>query len=571
MKDKIKFRYLLVMIVIGFMVNRSEATAGNLDKYQVNRVSKKVAVIKVEFPENASVELKNISGILKRQIEEKSNARVIFEGKADFVIYLSINNAINKDGFTIVSRSKHIVKITGNDTPGVLYGIGKFLHTSNFTKDGFIPSEWTGSSSPKLSVRAVYLATHFNNFYEAAPIKEVNKYIQDLGLWGYNTIFIHFPFWQFKSMSDVNARKWIDKFTVVLAEAKKCGFRVGLIQVPNEGWDPAPPEWKKTDVPGNFRGNNGHGLCVNRPGASEHLVEINALLLKEFKNIKMDYFEFWPYDEGGCASNDCWPWGSKGYIQIIKKLEPVVRAHSPNCKFIVSTWCFENEDDSNPDGEWVGLSAALSPDKSWADYIMADGHENYFPNYLLENKAPGGLPILNFPEISMFGMDPWGVYGTNAAPSHFQFLWDRIKHKVSGGAPYSEGIFDDINKAIIAGFYWDPNRKAEETVREYFNYEFSPLIADSMMAVSGIFEQNHKRDEIKVSAVRAYQLVEAASAKMTVQARNSWRWRIFYLRALIDKEMFLHKNKLEGEVIKKALDELKGIYYATDSHPDLNP
>lgn len=25
-----------------------------------------------------------------------------------------------------------------------------------------------------------------------------------------------------------------------------------------------------------------------------------------------------------------------------------------------------------------------------------------------------------------------------------------------GGFPYSEGIYEDLNKAIIAGFYWNP-------------------------------------------------------------------------------------------------------------------
>ncbi|MCK5347172.1 MAG: hypothetical protein KAR20_27375, partial [Candidatus Heimdallarchaeota archaeon] len=67
----------------------------------------------------------------------------------------------------------------------------------------------------------------------------------------------------------------------------------------------------------------------------------------------------------------------------------------------------------------------LRQENSWVDYIMADGHDNYFPKYLLEQGVPGNLPLLNFPEISMFGMSPWGGYGTNPAPRHFQMLWDR--------------------------------------------------------------------------------------------------------------------------------------------------
>jgi hypothetical protein len=184
--------------------------------------------------------------------------------------------------------------------------------------------------------------------------------------------------------------------------------------------------------------------------------------------------------------------------------------------------------------------------------------------------VPGQLPLVNFPEISMFGMNPWGGYGTNPTPAHFQKLWDRIKHKAVGGAPYSEGIYEDLNKAIIAGFYWNSDRKAEDIVREYVSFEFSPDVADDMVEVVRIFEQNHQRGRksmgIKESAIRAFQRVTLAENKLTEEVKSSWRWRIFYLRALIDKEMFERNGKLEGETLKAAFDELTKIYHAENAH-----
>jgi len=206
----------------------------------------------------------------------------------------------------------------------------------------------------------------------------------------------------------------------------------------------------------------------------------------------------------------------------------------------------------------------LKEDKSWVDYIMADGHDDYFPKYLLQKGIPGQLPLVNFPEISMFGMHPWGGYGTNPAPVHFQKLWDRIKHKTVGGAPYSEGIYEDINKAIIAGFYWNPDKKAQDTVKEYLSFEFSPEVADDMLKVVRIFEQNHYRKKITKSAVEAFELVKKAEKKLTTKAKRSWRWRIFYLRALIDKELFERKGKREA--LKAAFDELTKIYHAENAH-----
>ena len=58
---------------------------------------------------------------------------------------------------------------------------------------------------------------------------------------------------------------------------------------------------------------------------------------------------------------------------------------------------------------------------------------------------------MNFFEISMVGAVPWGGYGANPYPSLLQKIWEKIKGVTGGGYPYSEGIFDDINKIICAG------------------------------------------------------------------------------------------------------------------------
>ena len=212
------------------------------------------------------------------------------------------------------------------------------------------------------------------------------------------------------------------------------------------------------------------------------------------------------------------------------------------------------------------LLQALAKDKSWADYLMADGHDDYFPKYVLETGVPGQLGLLNFPEISMFGMSPWGGYGANPAPNHFEKLWGRIKQKAKGGAPYSEGIFEDMNKAIYARFYWNPDCRAEDTVKEYAAFEFSPNSADTLVEVVRLFEENHNRGKIGESARRAFELVCKTDATLTSQARTSWRWRIVYLRALIDKELFERKGKLEGETLKASFEELTRLYHAEGAH-----
>jgi hypothetical protein len=507
-----------------------------------------------------------IGEVVRRQIQQRCEAKVIATGNAPLTVELALGPGIGAEGFRIEDRTGGGVRIVGNDGRGLLYGTGKFLRTSRFDQGGFSPGAWRGTSQPKCPVRAIYLATHFMNYYEAAPLEELNHYIEDLGLWGYNTILIHFPTWQFNGLADPAARKWLDRFKVVLIQARKHGLLVGLLQVPGEGYKNAPRTYLATKVPGNHRGNFGVNLCVSKPEARAYLRDMHEAILDEFKEVGLDYFCFWPYDEGGCACQDCWPWGGRGYPGISKEMTSVIRSRFPSCKIILSTWCFENENDNNPDGEWVGLAKAMAEDKGWADYIMADGHNDYFPKYLLETGVPGRLGLLNFPEISMFGMKPWGGYGANPAPAHFEKLWGRIKHIAVGGAPYSEGVYEDLNKAIYAQFYWDPERKADETVKEYAAFEFSPDVAADLVEVVRIFERNHNRKAIGADAVKAFEWVAKADAVMTQSARTAWRWRIVYLRALIDKELFERKGRLEGETLKAAFAELTRIYHAENAH-----
>ncbi len=154
----------------------------------------------------------------------------------------------------------------------------------------------------------------------------------------------------------------------------------------------------------------------------------------------------------------------------------------------------------------------------------------------------------------------------NPFPHRFQRLWDQTQRKLSGGTPYSEGIYEDLNAVICSQFYWDPGRPAAEAVKEYIAFEYSPDVVGDAAAAIEIFEQNHLRNKIGPSAARAYELIQTAEQKLTPQARRSWRWRILALRALIDAEIFKHQGRLEGQALKDAFAELTTIYHAENAH-----
>ena len=206
----------------------------------------------------------------------------------------------------------------------------------------------------------------------------------------------------------------------------------------------------------------------------------------------------------------------------------------------------------------------MAKDTEWANYILADSHED-FPRYPLDAGVPGKLPLLNFPEISMWGNWPWGGSGAHPLPARFQRLWDQVKQVVKGGFPYSEGIYEDMNKAVVLQFYWNRDQSARATLEEYAAYEFGSGIMEETMAIIDILETTAGRSmgkqPVDLNEVqRACRLAEAVNARLPDWASRNWRWEILHLRTIIDRERFAGGG-LETPAAEAAMLRLIEIYH----------
>jgi hypothetical protein len=125
---------------------------------------------------------------------------------------------------------------------------------------------------------------------------------------------------------------------------------------------------------------------------------------------------------------------------------------------------------------------------------------------------------------------------------------------------------------ILAQFYWKQDGKASEAVRDYISFYYSPSVVVEISRVISILEQNlvhryeQKDDVTRIlmdntkDAEEAFKLVVEADKRLTPQARASWRWRILYLRALIDHELARHQFRV-SERCNAAFGELRRIYH----------
>lgn len=519
--------------------------------------------ILLQLPSRQSSVIDRIAGVFQRQIKNRYGVQVTTSDVDELTVTFEISPDIGLEGFKIEDGENKEIRIVGNDEQGLLYGVGKFLRTSYYEKDSFMPGIWRGTSIPEKEFRGIYFATHFHNFYHEAPIEEIERYIEDLALWGYNAVLVWFDMHHFTGINDPKAKEMISRLRDILIAAKNIGLKTGLTMLANEAYANSPEELRADQTfPGtkHLRGGYEIELCPNKLGAKGLMLKWREELFSVFLDIGIDYITTGPYDQGGCCCEKCKPWGANGYLIMAKAISKLAHKYWPESKFILHTWLF---DCVKSEREWEGLAKAFTPRPDWVNYIMADSHTD-FPEYPLKYGVPGGLPLLNFPEISMCGMSPWGGFGANPLPNRFQKLWNQVSTKLSGGFIYSEGIFEDINKAIISQFYWN-NKKAIDAVREYISFEYSPEVVDDVFKTIEILERNYRCKMIAGAKAReVYENMKRADLQLFPFVRNSWRWRILFLRSLIDYERSQNRG-LPTERCEEAFRELTIIYHAENA------
>lgn len=537
---------------------------------------------------SAKPEARAIAALLQRQVLERTGISLDIRppAAAETRLELGLDPDIGREGFRLEDGPSGSVCILGQDIRGLLYGVGKFLRTSQFGENSFTPGTWRGESAPVCKLRGMYLATHFHNFYHDAPVEAVERYVEEVALWGINTLCVWFDKHHYTGIQDPKAKAMLDRLRLILRAAKRIGLKTALLTLANEAYADSPAamraEWAVQN--GYSREPRGHfhlELCPHKSGGLRQILEWHDEVFSHFADAGIDYLCIWPYDQGGCTCQYCAPWGGKGFLHVAEKTAELFRQHVPKGQIILSTWYF----DRFTSGEWQGLADAWTNRPPWADLLLADDSGKKFPEFPIKNGVPGDCPLVNFPEISMWGTGgygPWGGFGASPFPRHVQECWVQHRHLVTGGFPYSEGIFEDINKAVCAGFYWNPNGDALETVREYVTYEFGPSVVEPVMRAISILEDNLKRSRDERDGVvrfvmantdradEAFEAMQEADRTLPPGVRNSWRWRILFLRALIDAQLVQHDFTI-SEDCEQALEELTRIYHAENAAAAVAP
>lgn len=533
--------------------------------------------VEVRLPDNPGAVVERIYAVFSRVVQERTGIEPVRSKNGKIV--LGLRDGLGTEGYEIADGKNGEILITGNDERGLLYGVGAFLRSSKYQPGNFEPGTFRGKSAPASPLRIAYLASHTGNWYENAPQEDVQRYIEELGLWGYNAVMVCSPAEQFDSFSDPKCQKLTAHLLKLLGAAKQIGIKTVMVHCSNNTYKSLPAELEAVETGSKQITALGIHVCPSKSGGRERLLREWAEQLEAYRSVGLDYVCFWPYDNGGCNCEACRPWGANGYISICKDMAATFREFNPKGEVILSSWRFLA-------GEWHDLYDVLGKDPSWAQYMLANssrasiasGDVAKSDKETVERGTPGNLTLMVFPEISMLGMWPWG--GRGAAFRTEAVKEDIEKARRIGAAsimPYSEGIYEDVSKVLWVQAFWDPKRSVDDILEEYVRYEYAPQVLPEALEViktlGTMQEMSLKSKKFSPNEAADGKLcgdfVDRMEPKLPEYVRASWRWKLFALRCRIESclrqgRCFQPDGDTYTEEAQRYFDELNKIYFVDD-------
>jgi hypothetical protein len=518
---------------------------------------------------------------LKIAITKKLEDRgcVVSDIRADVVLIATIDETMIPDSFRIEKKPEGIT-FTANNICTVFAAFGRFLVIGSFDgKGSFTPAALPISHKMKKSLRGMYFASHFYNFYHAAPMEEIYPVIADLALRGCNTLMLCFGVQHYTSAKTPEAVEMITRMKLMMSYMEKYGIAPALILFSNTGFDSSPAELaaqSKIDESGRYKRDIAAvfitELCPSKEGGMAEIERQQREFFEAFAGTPVKYFVLWPYDEGGCLCEKCWPWSTNGFMRVAELSRRLIKEYGYKAEIIISTWHFG----VNMEGEWDNFYEHLKTGEyNWAPYIMTCFQSGRLHAVFQKNGVPENVMLIDFPEISMCGAKPWGGFGANPISMFLDNAENNCGVIHDGGFPYSEGIFEDINKWVCFGFYTGFYKSGAEAVRDYIRFEFGIKETDDLLRAIELMESSLPRSTERTendiwrfqmrwgtAIPEILRIVKEYDSKLPEKLRHSWKWRIIYLRAVIDFELYSNNYISKySETAQAAYRELHDIFH----------
>jgi hypothetical protein len=249
-------------------------------------------------------------------------------------------------------------------------------------------------------------------------------------------------------------------------------------------------------------------------------------------------------------------------FQLLEKQSERLRQHHPEARVWMSPQSFDRSD-------MVAFYQLVAAEPEWLGGI-AGGPQIPDDLDVLREGLPARYPIRRYPDIthslrSQFPVHEWDVaYALtqhreviNPRPLAQTAIFRRYDEAAIGFIAYSEGIHDDVNKALWSALGWDPETDPYDTLRRFSRYFIGPRYTDTFAQGLLALERNWQGPLLTNQGVETtLQQFQAMERDASPQDLLSWRFQQGLYRAYYDaynRRRLLYETDLE----KQAMEELR--------------
>ncbi len=454
----------------------------------------------------------------------------VFEKAPAFpkIIFNTDENIENKDFFS-VQQSEGQVIITAKTIRGLIFGYSLFLRKCTF-ENGVITliKNISGDYSPQKEIRghqAGYRTTP--NTYDAWSYEQYFQYYLDLMAFGSNTI-------------EHNGTKPKENFRNSLMKYDQEEFLVEASRL---------ADFVDMDV-SLWHANNDYET-------EEEALEVREKLYSSMPRLNI---VFPPGGDPGELPADVFVDRCRKIQKVLTKYHPEAKMHpSAQAPHSIMDWgkvfCEKLEDE---------------PDEIDA-VIMGPNHA--FPIHELRKRIPEKYPMRFYPDITHnvrceypvnFLEDDWHYAlaatlsreSVNPRPTELRTLYRIFAPYTIGSVSYSEGVHDDLNKAVWSAFEWDCNTDLREAVLDYARFFMYGADEEKIADCIFLLEKNWQGAPEENPCIDTSYKMFCDLLNDYPALSDNWRFLQLYFRACCDKLVKM-RRAFELKLIKEAKEELK--------------
>ena len=401
-----------------------------------------------------------------------------------------------------------IVFVVGNDSRGVLFGVGNLLRELRMSKNKILlPADLNIDTAPKYALRGHQLGYRpKTNSYDAWTLPMWEQYIRDLAVFGTNAIELIPP----RSDDDADSPHFPLPQIDTMVGMSKIADDYGL-----DCWIWYPAMDKDYSDPKTVE------FALNEWG------EI-------FKKLPRIDAVFVPGGDPGHTQ-------PKYLMALLEKQTAVLHKYHPKAQMWVAPQGFNRE--------WMEEFYAIvdKEQPKWLDGIVF-GPQVRDTISTLRKRIPKQYPIRHYPDIthsfsSQYSVPEWDLAyplteareAINPRPIGESQIFKAIQPYTIGFLAYSEGCNDDVNKIVWSSLGWNPDANLRDVLREYGRYFIADNYADDYAEALLSLERDWNGPLVSNANVEmTLNRFQSMERRATPQILLNWRFQQGLYRAYYD-------------------------------------